>query len=157
MHESEKWKWSLSEYREMKIGLGRSPGEGNGNPLQYYCLENPMDRGAWWATVYGVAKSRTRLSAFTFAFRSWGWSPHDEISALVKENAERSLALFAMRRQDEKLVIGEPGSRLSPGTEFTSIFFLNFPSSRMVRNKFLLFMSHQSMVFLNSSRNRLRQ
>ena len=37
-------------------GLGRSPGERNGNPLQYSCLENPMDRGAWWATVCGVAK-----------------------------------------------------------------------------------------------------
>ena len=37
-------------------GLGRSPGEGNGNPLQYSCLENPMDRGAWWATVHGVAR-----------------------------------------------------------------------------------------------------
>ena len=40
-------------------GLGRSPGEGNGNPLQYSCLENPMDRGAWWSTVHGVAKSWT--------------------------------------------------------------------------------------------------
>ena len=39
------------------LGLGRSPGEGNGNPLQDYCLENPMDRGAWWATVYGIAES----------------------------------------------------------------------------------------------------
>ena len=39
-------------------GLGRSPGEGNGNPLQYPCLENLMDRGAWWAAVHGVAKSR---------------------------------------------------------------------------------------------------
>ena len=47
-------------------GSGRSPGEGNGNPLQYPCLENPMDGGAWWATVHGVAKSRTRLSYFTF-------------------------------------------------------------------------------------------
>ena len=47
-------------------GLGRSPGEGNDNPLQYYCLENPMDRGAWQATVHGVAKSQTRLSDFTF-------------------------------------------------------------------------------------------
>ena len=46
-------------------GLGRSPGEGNGTPFQYCCLENPMDRGAWWATVHGVAKSRTRLSDFT--------------------------------------------------------------------------------------------
>ena len=42
-----------------------SYGEGNGNPLQYSCLENPMDRGAWWATVHGVAKSRTRLSDFS--------------------------------------------------------------------------------------------
>ena len=44
---------------------GRSPGEGNGNPLQYYRLENPMDRRAWQATVHGVAKSRTQLSNFT--------------------------------------------------------------------------------------------
>ena len=43
-------------------GLGRSPGKGNGNPLQFSCLENPMDRGAWWATVHGGAKSQTRLS-----------------------------------------------------------------------------------------------
>ena len=46
-------------------GSGRSPGKGNSNPLQYSCLENPMDRGIWWATVHGVAKSRTRLSDFT--------------------------------------------------------------------------------------------
>ena len=46
-------------------GLGRSPGEGKGNPLQYSCLENPMDAGAWWATVHGVAKSWTQLSDFT--------------------------------------------------------------------------------------------
>ena len=42
--------------------FGRSPGELHGNPLQYSCLENPMDRGAWWATVHGVAKSQTQLS-----------------------------------------------------------------------------------------------
>ena len=46
-------------------GSGRSPGEGNGNSLQYSCLENPMGRGAWLATVRGVAKSRTRLGDFT--------------------------------------------------------------------------------------------
>ena len=46
--------------------MGRKIGEGNGTPLQYSCLENPMDRGAWWATVLGVAKSRTRLNDFTF-------------------------------------------------------------------------------------------
>ena len=46
-------------------GWGRSPGEGNGNPLQSSCLENPMDGGAWWATVQGVPKSQTQLSDFT--------------------------------------------------------------------------------------------
>ena len=46
-------------------GLGRSPGGGNGNPLQYSCLENPMDGGTWWATVHGVAKSRIQLNDFT--------------------------------------------------------------------------------------------
>ena len=48
--------------------LGRSPREENGNPLQYSCLENFMDGGAWWATVHGVSKSRTGLSDFTFSF-----------------------------------------------------------------------------------------
>ena len=43
-------------------GWGRSPGEGSGNPLQYSFLDNPMDRGAWWAAVHGIAKSRTWLS-----------------------------------------------------------------------------------------------
>ena len=55
-------------------GLGRSPGEGNGNPLQYSCLENSMDGGAWWATVHGVTKSRTRLSDFTFTFFHEDWT-----------------------------------------------------------------------------------
>ena len=50
----ETWVWSL--------GVEDSPGEGNGNPLQYSCLENPMDRGAWWATVHGVTKSWKQLS-----------------------------------------------------------------------------------------------
>ena len=49
-------------------GLGRSPGEGNGYPLQYSCLENSMDIGDWWATVHGVSKSLTGLSDFTFTF-----------------------------------------------------------------------------------------
>ena len=49
-------------------GSGRSFGGENGNPLQYSCLKNPMDRGAWWTTVHGITKSRTRLSDFTFTF-----------------------------------------------------------------------------------------
>ena len=59
-------------------------GEGSGNPLQYSCLENPMDRGAWWAAVHGVAKSRTRLSDFTFTFH---------FHALEKEMATHSSIL----------------------------------------------------------------
>ena len=47
-------------------GLGRSPREGNGNPLQYSCLKNPMDSGAWQATIHGVTKSRTWMNNFTF-------------------------------------------------------------------------------------------
>ena len=54
---------STGDVRDVGLtpGSGRSPGEGNGNPLQYSCLENPIDRGAWQATVHGVAKSQTRL------------------------------------------------------------------------------------------------
>ena len=55
-------------------GSERSPGEGNGNPLQYSCLENPMDGGAWWATVHRVTKSQTRLSDFTFTFNTYIWN-----------------------------------------------------------------------------------
>ena len=58
--------------------------EGNGTPLQYSCLENPMDRGAWWAAVHGVAKSRTGLSDFTFSFH---------FHALEKEMATHSSVL----------------------------------------------------------------
>ena len=60
-------------------GMGSIPGEGNGNPLQYSCLGNPMDGGACWTAVHGVAKSRTRLSnfPFTFTFMHWRrkWQP----------------------------------------------------------------------------------
>ena len=59
-------------------------GEGNGNPLQYSCLENPMDGGAWWAAVHGVARSHTRLSDFTLFFH---------FHALEKEMATHSSVL----------------------------------------------------------------
>ena len=54
-------------------GLGRSPGEGNGNLPLYSCLENPTDGGAWWATVHGVGRSQTHLSNFTFFHASCAW------------------------------------------------------------------------------------
>ena len=65
-------------------GHSSNYGEGNGTPLQYSCLENPMDGGAWWATVHGVAKSQTRLSDFTFTFH---------FDALEKEMATHSSVL----------------------------------------------------------------
>ena len=65
----------LLHWRETRFNpciRGRSPGEGNGNPLQYSCLENPTDGEAWQATVHVVAKSRTQLSDFTFPFMQFG-------------------------------------------------------------------------------------
>ena len=54
-------------------GSGRSPGEGNGNPLQYSCLGNPVDRGGCWATVHGVSKSQIQLSAHTETYIKQGY------------------------------------------------------------------------------------
>ena len=59
---------AMQETRVRSLGWEDPPGEGNGNPLQFYCLENPMDGGAWQATLHGVAKIQTRLSDFTFHF-----------------------------------------------------------------------------------------
>ena len=58
----------IEENNRMRKTRDLSSGEGNGKPLQYSCLENPMDGGAWWATVHGVPTSRLRLSDFTFTF-----------------------------------------------------------------------------------------
>ena len=83
-------------------GLGRSPGVGNGNPLQYSCLKHPMDRGTWWAAVHQVAKSRTRLSDLTFTFH---------FHALEKEMATHS-SILAWRIPG----MGEPGGLPSVGS-----------------------------------------
>ena len=77
-------------------------GEGNGNALQCSCLENPMDRGAWWAAVHVVAKSRTRRSDFTFTF---------DFHALEKEMATHS-SVLAWRIPGT----GEPGELPSMGS-----------------------------------------
>ena len=82
--------------------LDCSSGEGNCTPLQCSCLENPMDRGAWWAAVHGVAKSRTRLSDFTFTFH---------FHALEKEMATHS-GVLAWRIPG----VGEPGGLPSMGS-----------------------------------------
>ena len=82
--------------------LAMSYGEGNGTPLQYSCLANSMDRGAWWAAVHGVARSRTPLSDFTFTFHFY---------ALEKEMATHS-SVLAWRIPGT----GEPGGLLSTGS-----------------------------------------
>ena len=97
--------------------LGRSPGEGNDNPLQYSYLENPMDGGAWWAAVHGVTKSQTRLSDFTFTFH---------FHALEKEMATHS-SVLAWRIPGT----GEPGGLPSMGSHSqTRLKQLSSSSSR---------------------------
>ena len=76
-------------------GSGRSPGEGNGNPLQYSCLENSMDRGAWYATVHGVAKSRTRLISLSFSTESL-FSSYQGIHFILLLNLFLSILFFLM-------------------------------------------------------------
>ena len=66
---------------ESILGSGRSPGGGNGNPLKYSCLYNSMNKGAWWATVHGVAKGQTRLSDFHFHFLKKEMATHSSILA----------------------------------------------------------------------------
>ena len=83
-------------------GARQEGGEGNGTPLQYSCLGNPMDGRAWWAAVHGVAKSRTRLSDFTFTFH---------FHALEKEMATHS-SVLAWKISG----MGEPGGLPSMGS-----------------------------------------
>ena len=93
----------LPRSKRLLISWWQSPsaGEGNGNPLQYSCLENPMDRGAWWAAAHGVAEGWTRLSDFTFSFH---------FHALEKEMATHS-SVLAWRIPGT----GEPGGLPSMG------------------------------------------
>ena len=94
--------WRSLEPEEVKEISRSQPGEGNGTPLQYSCLENPMDGGAWWAAVHGVAEGPTRLSDFTFTFH---------FPALEKEMATHS-SVLAWRIPGT----GEPGGLPSMGS-----------------------------------------
>ena len=98
-----RWKRGFSDgfYVALVVASWKD-GEGNGNPLQYSCLENAVDRGAWWAAVHGVTKSRTRLSNFTFTFH---------FHALEKEMSTHSIVL-AWRIPGT----GEPGELPSMGS-----------------------------------------
>ena len=81
-----------------------TPGEGSGTPLQYSCLENPMDGGAWWAAVHGIAKSRTRLNDVTFNF-------HFPLSCIGEGNGN-SLHCSCLKSPG----MGEPGGLPSMGS-----------------------------------------
>ena len=93
------WTLPVTQYL---LSTRSSLGEGSGNPLQYSCLENPLDGVAWWAAVHGVAKSRTQLSDFTFTFH---------FPALEKEMATHS-SVLAWRIPG----MGEPGGLPSMGS-----------------------------------------
>ena len=96
------WFLKYSALNEVNLCVDLCLREGNGTPLQYSCLENPMDGGAWWAAVHGVAEGQTRLSNFTFTFH---------FHALEKEKATHSSVL------DWRIPgTGEPGGLPSMGS-----------------------------------------
>ena len=86
-------------------GSGRSPRGGNGNPLQHSCLENPMDRGAWWATVHGVAKSRTRLS-------NWRWRRYSSRRLLEKAKRKKKSKVCLSSQEEQASML--PGNLAPP-------------------------------------------
>ena len=92
----------IAKDHKLLANINVQVGEGNGTPLQYSCLENPMDQGAWWAAVHGVAKSRIQLSDFTFTCH---------FPALEKEMATHS-SVLAWRIPG----MGEPGGLPSMGS-----------------------------------------
>ena len=112
-------------------------GEGNGTPLQYSCLENPMDGGPWWAAVHGVAKSRTRLSDFTLTFH---------FPAMEKEMATHS-SVFAWRVPGT----GEPGGLPSTGSQSqTRLKRLSSSSSSSAIYSTIIFLILKYLVLVNS-------
>ena len=109
------------------------PGEGNGTPLQYSCLENPMDGGAWWAAVHGVAKSRTWLSNFTFIF---------PLHSLEKEMATHS-SVLAWRIPGT----GEPGGLPSMGSHRVGHDGSDLTAAEAVVLLFLIFVALHTVSY----------
>ena len=111
--------------------------EGNGTPLQYSCLENPMDGGAWWAAVHGVAKSQTWLSDFTFTFH---------FPALEKEMATHS-SVLAWRIPG----MGEPGGLLSMGSDRVGHDWSDSASAVDIKHFFNVTVGHLNNFFGETS------
>ena len=128
-------------------GSGTSPRGGHGKPLQYSCLQNPMDRGAWWAAVHGVAKSWARLSDFTFAFhfhwrRKWHWRRKRQPTSVFlpgESQRQRSLAgchlwgrtesdmTEAIQQQQQQHAIDSYGFGEKKGWERKEVLHNQFP------------------------------
>ena len=98
-------------------GWERSPGEENGNPRQYPCLENPMDRGAWWASVHGVTQSQTRPSDEHFQFHETSAVPHPaaSLSQHLLRNSVMTLKRFTWREHHQSLHTCAHDGRQPPG------------------------------------------
>ena len=133
-------------------------GEGNGNPLQYYCLENPMDGRAWWATVHGVTKSWIQLSDFTFTFTrliiaflsrskclliSWLQSP----SAVILEAPPPQIKSLTVSIVSPSICHEVMG----PGTMILAFWMLNFKATSFTFIKRLFSFSSLSAIRVVSS------
>ena len=127
-----RWVWHLDR-------TSTSTGEGNGNPLQCSCLENPRDRGAWWAAVHGVAMRWTRLSDFTFTFHFY---------ALEKEMATHSRVL-AWRIPGT----GEPGGLLSLGSQSWTRLLLAVQAYSWRLKQSCMFISRQKKSVMCCNQN----
>ena len=127
------------------LGLGRSPGEGNGNPLQCSCLGNPMDRGNWWAMIQGVAKSQTQLNIHTVKRPS----QLQQSSASVSVKG-RSQYLTQMRIMKKKRTLKMPDIVLFNNYYFsstTTVQFIVFKVQIKQTDIIPISLSHLSMTF----------
>ena len=106
-------------------GSGRSPGEGNGTPLQYSCLENPMDRGAWQATVHGVVKSQTRLAtSLHFIIQMGEKMNYFLFQGTLRILASRSLIWQRRKQSEMEFVHGPLRSNTSAKIRCITFFLL---------------------------------
>ena len=125
--------WALEHAGVSSSSVVAHSREGNGTPLQYSCLENPMDGGAWWATVHGVAKSRTRLSDFTFTFHF-----HTMEKAMAAHSSVLAWRIPGM---------GEPGGLLSLGSHRVGHDWSDLAAAAAVAHRLSNYGAHASLLW----------